>query len=101
MKPLIFLLSIAFLLSCVDTELVNSSDIEVLVYPNPVIETLNIQSQESANIRIIGTKGDLLLESSITGGINIQADISTETSGLMYVEFEANGKTFRETIIKQ
>lgn len=71
------------------------------VYPNPVIDILNIQSEETIdNVGVYNISGQLLIDRKSPNGIS-QIDLSALSSGIYFVKIQANQQTKIHKITKK
>jgi uncharacterized protein (TIGR02145 family) len=62
----------------------------IIVYPNPVTDLVNIQftADDYSKVRLIDTKGQLVLESTIQNG-TCRFDVSTFENGVYFIQIES------------
>ena len=73
------------------------TDSEILIYPNPTKDIINLTYQQDAEIRVYGPLGEL-----IVSGENIkQIDLNAYSSGIYVLYIIYNDKTIIHKVIKQ
>lgn len=79
-----------------NTDISNTEDILLSIYPNPLVDKLIITLKESENVAIYNPMGQLLLLKSLKSSINI-LDLSTINKGVYFAKI---GKTTIKVIKK-
>lgn len=69
------------------------------VYPNPVNNILNIQTQSTGNIQVFDVSGRTIYTATIN--LNDEIDFSGFQNGVYFLKFSSEGKTSSQKIIKQ
>lgn len=69
------------------------------VYPNPVNNILNIQTQSTGNIQVFDVSGRTIYTATIN--LNDEIDFSGFQNGIYFLKFSSEGKTSSQKIIKQ
>lgn len=72
---------------------------QVLIYPNPVSNKVQIRFEEEHDLTIYTADGKIVLNRSDFGNNNYTVDLSSFESGVFYFEFESEyGKTVRKVL---
>jgi hypothetical protein len=83
----------------------NFENNKLQLYPNPVINTLNIQLEDSSSnykVAIYNTLGSIVFESSNQSNTNNSINISELNSGIYFVKItDAENNTFQKRLIKK
>ncbi len=72
-------------------------EIQLKIYPNPVVDFLRIESEQTTTIRIFNLEGQLVRSENVNNG---QLDLSNLSSGMYLLETELDGKLLKQKIIK-
>ncbi|MCB0762200.1 MAG: T9SS type A sorting domain-containing protein, partial [Flavobacteriales bacterium] len=73
------------------------ADVRTLIYPNPGADSFALHSDETANLSVYNLKGQLVLQSYITPGVNT-VDVSSLPSGSYVVHISGNHTAFAKWI---
>jgi hypothetical protein len=75
---------------------------EIVAYPNPAIDVLNISANSTVNsISIIGIDGKII-SNQLVNSLNPQLNVSELVSGVYFYEIvNENGSTIRKTFVKK
>lgn len=78
-----------------------NNSIDVSVFPNPVVNNLNIIIPESVAFKIISLNGQIIERNSLTKG-NHLIDVSSLSQGIYYIYFETESNhTFSTRFVKK
>jgi len=83
---------------------IEESNIDLLVYPNPVNAILSITIPENENVNsisIYSLNGELVQFESATSNGTIQLDVTALVSGVYFVTVQGDNFLINEKIIKQ
>jgi bacillolysin len=84
-----------------DSESILKEDSEMILYPNPVVKTLNIMTQEKITaIRIYSSNGSVIRTVQSSSDAN-SIDLSTLVKGVYFVAINTDRGTVIKKIIKQ
>ena len=72
-------------------------EIQLKIYPNPVVDFLRIESKHTATIRIFNLEGELIRSEKLNDS---EMDLSNLSSGVYLLEAELNGEFMKQKIIK-
>jgi Zn-dependent metalloprotease len=82
-------------------ESIKATNGDITLYPNPVRNTLNIQTREKLNVMKIYSSGGILVRSVRDISENYSFDVSGLDRGVYIIELITEKGTFRKKIIKQ
>ena len=83
------------------SSILNSGDISILMYPNPVVDIINIQTEESFEYSILNTLGLKVSSGKISKGEN-QIKLDEKFSkGTYFIQFTNNSNAFIKSFIKE
>lgn len=96
--------NICFLSNCISSTDIETfiSDNNVKIYPNPAQNnfTINLQSNQSATIKIIDVLGNIILQQTIEQKTNV-INTSQITNGTYIINYNTNEQVFNKTLIIQ
>lgn len=77
-----------------------SSNVEPMIYPNPVVNDLMIKSVNEGEVMVTDIQGKLVFSEALSSGLSI-FDVSNIESGIYVVKIiENSGKSFKKKFIK-
>ncbi|MFA5418423.1 MAG: T9SS type A sorting domain-containing protein, partial [Bacteroidales bacterium] len=77
-----------------------TADNEILVYPNPASDYLNIKAENIMHIRILNTLGQVVVD-KVIGSDNSNLDISDLKSGIYFIHLDTQkGSVTRKVVVK-
>ena len=83
------------------SSILNSGDISILMYPNPVVDIINIQTEESFEYSILNTLGLKISSGKISkGGNQIKLD-EKFSKGTYFIQFTNNLNAYIQSFIKE
>lgn len=97
MKRLFF---IALIGCCVSCNTYESVDFPFDVFPNPVVNEVNLASNEDAEVLLLDVDGEVLSDTLISAGTITTWDVEDARDGVLHVEVTMNGTTYRKPIYK-
>ena len=79
---------------------VNELTSNITIYPNPVVSTLNIDTENINTISIYNTLGQLVTEINVNSN-NTQINVNNWSKGVYFIKLSNNENTITKTIVKQ
>ncbi len=90
--------TVAVFLSLPESDGAMESLNDIIIYPNPASDYLNILSEETAKFKLINISGKILLERNICNGKN-EIDLGSVHDGLYFIQIETERKIHKRKII--
>lgn len=97
MKRLFFIALIGCCFSCNTYETV---DFPFRIYPNPVVDVVNLASNDDAEVLLLDVDGEVLSDTIIDAGTMITWNVEDARDGVLHVEVTTSGTTYRKPIYK-
>lgn len=86
-------------IAVLNTDIVNMSDNEIKIYPNPFKEKLIVQMHSTATVNIFNMQGEVIKTFTVSQGESI-LELSEILAGVYIAEIKNNGNTRRIKVLK-